>query len=57
MTAWIIGVIAYILIGVGILIWSVLSDPWGGLVLEIWWMVVLFYPVLMLLSLYQYLKG
>jgi hypothetical protein len=53
MTAWIIGVIAYILIGVGILIWSVLSDPWGGLVLEIWWMVVFFYPVLMLWALYQ----
>lgn len=43
---WIIaGIIIYLLIGVGLLIWIVKTDPWGGMVLEIWWLFILIYPV------------
>lgn len=52
MFLWIfIGLTAYLLVGVGLLAWVVKSDPWGGLVLEIWWLFILFYPFLLVRSL------
>jgi hypothetical protein len=56
MMVWIIGIIIYLLIGLGLLIGVVLSDPWGGLVLEMWWMVIFFYPILIVWSIYQNMK-
>jgi hypothetical protein len=52
MLIWIIlGVIIYLLIGVGILIYAVKTDPWGGLILHVWWLVILFYPYFIIRSL------
>lgn len=48
---WIIGIIIYIIIGIGILIWITTTDQWGGLVLEYWWLVIFFYPILFINSL------
>lgn len=58
MLLWIVlGIVGYLLIGVGLLIWSVKSDPWGGLILEIWWFFILFYPFLIFRSLfYKFFK-
>jgi hypothetical protein len=53
MIIWIsIGVVLYLLIGVSLLIWAVKSDPWGGLLLEVWWLVLLIWPLLLIRSLF-----
>lgn len=52
MLTWIIiGVIIYLLIGVGLLIHAVTSDPWGGLILHFAIPFVLFYPYFIITSL------
>jgi hypothetical protein len=48
---WIIGIAIYLLIGVAILIYGTVSDPYGGFILEFWWLVILFYPYLIVRSL------
>ncbi|WP_180232330.1 hypothetical protein [Priestia megaterium] len=45
---WIIIAVIYVLIGVGILFHAVHSEPWGGLMLEVWWLLVFFYPLLLI---------
>lgn len=51
MLTWIIiAVFIYLLIGIGILIYGVLTDPYGGLMLEIAIPFVLFYPYFIIRS-------
>jgi hypothetical protein len=50
---WLIGIAIYLVIGIGILIWCVTTDPYGGFVLEFWWLVVFFYPLLIINSMYR----
>jgi hypothetical protein len=47
---WILGIVIYLLIGIGLLIYAVTSDPWGGLLLEMWWFVILLWPLLIIRS-------
>jgi hypothetical protein len=48
---WIIvGVIIYLLIGVGLLVYTVKTDPWGGLLLEVAIPLILFYPYFIIRS-------
>jgi hypothetical protein len=55
---WIlIGVVIYLLIGVAILLHIIRSEPWGGLVLEVWYLVVFFYPILIIRYLIAVVKG
>lgn len=56
MMLFILCIVAYVAIGVCVLMWSVFSDPWGGLLLEVWWLVVFFYPLLIIFSMYQKFK-
>lgn len=52
MLSWIIlAIIIYLLIGVAILIYGVVSDPYGGFILHFWWAVILFYPYMIVRSL------
>jgi hypothetical protein len=48
---WVIGIAIYLLIGVAILIYGTVTDTYGGLILEFWWLVILFYPYLIVRSL------
>jgi hypothetical protein len=51
---WIIvGIIIYLAIGVGLLIYAVMTDPWGGLILHFAIPFVLLYPYFILRSLLQ----
>lgn len=52
----IIAIAIYLIIGVAILVHAVTTDPWGGLLIEIWWLIVLFYPILIVWSLWQKFK-
>jgi len=40
----IVGVVIYLIIGVGLLIHAVKSDPWGGLLIHFAIPLILFYP-------------
>lgn len=42
----IIGVGIYLAIGIALLIWMVAKEPWGGLALHFWWVIIFFYPFL-----------
>jgi hypothetical protein len=45
MLFWIIVAVAiYLIIGIGILIYGTINDPYGGYLLEFWWVVILLYP-------------
>ena len=57
MLFWIIlWIVVYLLIGVGLLIWTVKTDPWGSLILEIWWIFIIGYPIFIVLSLFNRFK-
>lgn len=49
----ILGVINYLLVGVGVLMWWVKTDDYGGYFLYVWWLVVLFYPMLIVRSFFE----
>jgi hypothetical protein len=55
MIVWniILGILLYISIGIGVLIYIVKTDKYGGLVLEIAPLVVLGYPYLIVRSLFK----
>lgn len=54
---WIIvGIIVYLLIGAGLLLYVVLKDPWGGLVLEIWYIFIPLWIIFVAFSLWQNMK-
>ncbi len=45
MLFWIvIGIVIYLAIGIGLLVWAVTSDPWGGLILEFALSFILLWP-------------
>jgi hypothetical protein len=48
---WVLCIAIYLLIGIGILIHGIITDPYGGLILHFWWLVILFYPYLIVRSL------
>jgi hypothetical protein len=50
---WIIGITIYLIIGIGLLIYAITSDPWGGLLLGLWWLVILLWPYLIVRSLFD----
>ncbi|HDR8161917.1 TPA: hypothetical protein QC072_004875 [Bacillus cereus] len=51
MILWIvIGIVVYLTIGVGLLVWAVTSDPWGGMILEYAIPVILIWPLFVLLA-------
>jgi hypothetical protein len=51
--SWLIGISIYLIIGILILIWTVTTDKYGGLILHFWWLVVFFYPFLYIRSLFD----
>lgn len=50
MILWIVLAIVYILIGIGILIVAVKGD---GLMIEFWWVIIFFYPIIAISYIYQ----
>lgn len=46
-------IIIYLLIGMGLLIYMVKTDKYGGLILHFWWLIVLFYPFLIIKSMFS----
>ncbi|MGK8429870.1 hypothetical protein OF864_01185 [Bacillus cereus] len=58
MIFWIvIGIVVYLAIGVGLLVWAVTSDPWGGMILEYALPVILIWPLFVFLAIKNcYLK-
>jgi hypothetical protein len=49
MLGWIVfAIVVYIVIGIGILLYGTITDPYGGLILQFWWLVILFYPYLLI---------
>lgn len=51
MIFWIvIGIVVYLTIGVGLLVWAVASDPWGGMILEYALPVILIWPLFVFLA-------
>jgi len=50
---WILGVMVYLLIGIGLLFYIVKTDKYGGFVLHFWWLVVFFYPYLLVRNLFS----
>lgn len=50
---WIIGITIYLVTGVYILVYSIKDEPWGGLALHIWWLIVFFYPLLIIKMLFE----
>lgn len=51
MFEWIIiGLAIYLLIGLGILIYSVKKDAWASLLLELWVLFIMFYPFLFIMN-------
>jgi hypothetical protein len=49
---WILGIAIYLIIGIALLIYAVTSDPWGGLLLEMWWFIILLWPLLIIRSIF-----
>ena len=51
MILWIvIGIVVYLTIGVGLLVWAVTSYPWGGMILEYALPVILIWPLFVFLA-------
>lgn len=48
-----IGIVLYLLIGVGLLIYAVTTSNWGGLILHFWYLIILLYPYLIVRSLIE----
>jgi hypothetical protein len=49
-------VLLYVLIGIGFLVWSIMTDPWGGIVLEspiVVIMIILGYPYFIVSSFFR----
>lgn len=55
MVTFIICLVIYLAIGVGLLVWAC-TDPWGGLLLEIWYLIVFLWPLMLAFSLWQNIK-
>ncbi|MEK4617684.1 hypothetical protein NYE71_32230 [Bacillus sp. FSL K6-0273] len=52
MLTWItIGVLIYLVIGIGLLVWSVTTSSWGGLILHFAIPIILFWPYFIIRSL------
>jgi hypothetical protein len=50
---WILVLIAYLMIGVGFLVYIVKTDKYGGFVLHFWWLVIFFYPYLLVRNIFS----
>ncbi|SEG79306.1 hypothetical protein SAMN04487919_1273 [Bacillus sp. ok061] len=54
MLTWItIGVLIYLVIGIGLLVWSVTTSSWGGLILHFAIPIILFWPYFIIRSLFD----
>lgn len=57
MLGWIIlAVVIYLVIGLGILLYGAMTDPYGGYLLQFWWLIILLYPYLAVRSLLSRIK-
>ena len=45
---WLIGVFIYLAIGISVLFYAVKNDKYGGFILHFGWIVILFWPYLLL---------
>ncbi|EOP68311.1 hypothetical protein KOW_03520 [Bacillus cereus VDM006] len=54
MIIWIIiGTIIYLAIGIGLIVYAVKTDPWGGLLLHFAIPLILFWPYVIIRSLFD----